>query len=115
METIEEKDGVIIVKNPIEPIYGEGAFNLEEEYIFSISLVVDKLTRIQFDLGLIFPVLFRRDFESNFSLKTTSLFLLSKLDHSKCQHQRFLRRGSDRLFPIPTSAWRLHIHKFQSP
>lgn len=29
--TIEEKDGMIIVKNPIEPIYGEGAFNLEEE------------------------------------------------------------------------------------
>jgi len=29
--TVEEKDGVVIVKNPKEPIYGEGSFNLEEE------------------------------------------------------------------------------------
>lgn len=29
--TIEEEDGVTVVKNPKEPIYGEGAFNLEEE------------------------------------------------------------------------------------
>lgn len=29
--TIEEEDGVIVVKNPKEPIYGKDAFNLEEE------------------------------------------------------------------------------------
>lgn len=29
--TIEEEDGVIVVKNPKEPIYGVDAFNLEEE------------------------------------------------------------------------------------
>jgi len=31
--TIEEVDGVVIVKNPIEPIYGEEAFSLEEELV----------------------------------------------------------------------------------
>ena len=30
---IEEVDGVVIVKNPIEPIYGEDAFSLEEELV----------------------------------------------------------------------------------
>ena len=29
--TIQEEEGVIVVKNPIEPIYGEEAFSLEEE------------------------------------------------------------------------------------
>ena len=29
--TIEEKDGVIIVKNPREPMYTENVFSLEEE------------------------------------------------------------------------------------
>jgi len=29
--TIEEEDGVIVVKNPIEPIYDEDVFSLEEE------------------------------------------------------------------------------------
>jgi hypothetical protein len=31
--TIEEADGVTVVKNPIEPIYGEEAFGLEEELV----------------------------------------------------------------------------------
>ena len=29
--TIEEVDGVTVVKNPKEPMYGEDVFNLEEE------------------------------------------------------------------------------------
>ena len=29
--TIEEIDGVTVVKNPIEPMYGEDVFSLEEE------------------------------------------------------------------------------------
>jgi len=57
--TIEEVDGVTVVKNPKEPIYGEDVFSLEEElsieevegreeYIFSIihSIAVDDRERI---------------------------------------------------------------------
>ena len=57
--TIEEEDGVTIVKNPKEPMYGEDAFSLEEElsigeaergeeYIFSQirSIAVDEKERI---------------------------------------------------------------------
>jgi len=31
--TIEEIDGVVVVKNPLEPIYGEEAFSLQEELV----------------------------------------------------------------------------------
>lgn len=31
--TIKEVDGVVVVKNPLEPIYGEEAFSLEEELV----------------------------------------------------------------------------------
>jgi len=57
--TIEEENGVTVIKNPKEPIYGEDVFNLEEElstgeeegreeYMFSrlIGIAVDKEERI---------------------------------------------------------------------
>lgn len=57
--TIGEVDGVTVVKNPKEPMYGEDVFNLEEElsigeaegreeYMFSSirSMVVDEAGRI---------------------------------------------------------------------
>jgi len=59
MGTIEEVDGITVVKNPKEPIYGEDVFSLEEElsieevegreeYIFSLihSIAVDDTERI---------------------------------------------------------------------
>ena len=33
--TIEEEDGVIVVKNPKEPLYGPEVFNLEEDLIIT--------------------------------------------------------------------------------
>jgi len=35
--TIEEVDGVTVVKNPKEPIYGEEVFNLEEELVIGVE------------------------------------------------------------------------------